>query len=56
MSDAQRLRDKAHHARELAVLLSDPHSIGALEAYADELERQADELDGIDPGKANGGN
>ena len=53
MSEAQKLRAKALHVRELAMAMTDAHAIGALKAFADELERQADELDGIDPAKAN---
>lgn len=56
MSEAQKLREKALHARELAVAMTDAHAIGALRAYAEELERLADELDGIDPANASAGN
>jgi hypothetical protein len=45
MSEAQRLRDKAVHARELARMLADDHSKGALEALAQELDQQAAQLE-----------
>ena len=48
MSEAQRLRDKAVHARELAGGLAEKHARAALEALAVEFERQATELDAQD--------
>ncbi|HWE72137.1 MAG TPA: hypothetical protein VG328_03190 [Stellaceae bacterium] len=45
MSEAQRLRDKAFHAREVALALTDKHACAALEALADEFEAQATELE-----------
>ena len=45
MSETQRLRDRAAHARDLAWGLSDEHARGALEALATELELQATELE-----------
>jgi hypothetical protein len=45
VSEAQKLRDKATHARGLAAALTDSHARKALEALADELEQQAIELE-----------
>jgi hypothetical protein len=44
-SDSERLRDQAAHARTLAMGITDTHARAALNAYAEELERQAAELD-----------
>ena len=48
MSEAQRLRDKAVHARELAGGLAEKHARAALEALAVEFERQATGLEAQD--------
>ena len=48
MSEAQKLRDKAVHARDLAWALTDEHACAALEALAVEFERQATELEAQD--------
>lgn len=45
MSEAQKLRDKAAHARQLAWALTDAHARAALEAMASEFERLALELE-----------
>jgi hypothetical protein len=45
LSEAQKLRDKAAHARQLAESLTDPHARGALEALAGELDQQANDLE-----------
>lgn len=50
MSEAQKLRDKAFHARELALALPDAHARAALEALAAEYEQQALELERQDGG------
>jgi hypothetical protein len=45
VGEAEKLRDKALHARGLALALTDAHARAALQAMADELERQAVELE-----------
>jgi len=45
VSEAEKLRDKALHARELVWRLSDERARAALEAIAVEFERQAFELE-----------
>ena len=45
MSNRDQLHTKATHARMLAMGISDMHARVVLNAYADELDRQADELD-----------
>jgi hypothetical protein len=50
VSKAQTLRDKALHARALALALTDAHARAALEAMADEFERQAVELERSESG------
>jgi hypothetical protein len=45
VSEGQRLRDKAAHAREMAWALTDRHARAALEALAGELEQQASVLE-----------
>jgi hypothetical protein len=53
VSESERLHYKAAHARVLAMGITDTHARAALNAYAEELECQAAELDGIDPPKLN---
>ena len=45
VSEAQKLRDKAAHAREMAAPLTDAHACAALQALASELEQQALDLE-----------
>jgi hypothetical protein len=45
VSEAQKLRDKAAHTRQMAWSLTDQHARGALEALAGELDQQANDLD-----------
>jgi hypothetical protein len=45
VSEAQKLRDKAAHAREMAAPLTDAHACAALQALALELEQQALDLE-----------
>jgi hypothetical protein len=50
VSEAQKLRDKAFHARDLARALTDKQASAALEALAAEFEAQALELERQNPG------
>ena len=45
MSEVERLRGKAAHARRLAEEIADAHARAALRAFADELESKATELE-----------
>jgi hypothetical protein len=45
LSEAQKLRDKAAHARRLAASLTDRQACGALETLAGELDQQASDLE-----------
>jgi hypothetical protein len=45
VSEAQKLRDKAFHARDLARALTDKYACAALETLAAEFETQAIELE-----------
>jgi hypothetical protein len=45
VSEKQRLRDKAAHTRDIAWALTDRPARAALEALADDLERQASVLE-----------
>ena len=45
MSEIERLRDQAAHARRLAEGITDMHALASLHAYADELERMASEIE-----------
>jgi len=45
VSEAQRLREKAAHAREMAGPLTDAHAHAALQSLASELEQQALDLE-----------
>ena len=44
-TEIERLRTEAAHARTLAMGITDAHARAALNAYAEELDRQADDLD-----------
>ena len=52
MSEAQKRRDRAFHARQLARALTDQDACAALEALAVELEAEAAELERGDQGGA----
>jgi hypothetical protein len=50
------LRARAAHLMAVAYTVADAMSKAALIEVADDLSRWADELDGLDPPKSNGGN
>ena len=45
MSDIERLRAQAAHARRLAESITDMRALAALHAFADEVERKAAEIE-----------
>jgi hypothetical protein len=56
MFDSKYLRAHATHLTAISYSVTDTKSKAALIEVADDLERWADEIDGIDPPKIDGGN
>ena len=44
MKEALRIRSDARECRRLAAVITDPQTIRSLEEFADDLDKQADEL------------